>query len=247
VTAEPVVVQLHIDAPPDVVFDCFCDADALMTWMGAAARTEPWPGGAFAVDIDGMLVRGEFKVVERPSRLVFSWGFANEKLAPGASTVEVTLVERRGGTQLTLTHRDLPHNEVSKHEHGWARFLPVLAEVAARPSTRFEAVVRAFANNPDVSPPDRHLAPGRKFGSNGLKFRGKIFAMLSRDQLVVKLPEQRVIALVTSGHGQRMISGGSREMKEWLVVDSGSRLDWIGLAREACEFVKRELHHKVLT
>jgi uncharacterized protein YndB with AHSA1/START domain len=239
VTAEPVVVELHIDAPPDVVFDCFCDADALITWMGEAARTEPRPGGVFAVDIDRMLVRGEFKIVERPSRLVFSWGFADgAQLPPGASTVEVTLVEHGGGTQLTLTHTGLPASELSKHEHGWGRFLPVLAEVAARPATRFGAVVRAFANEPDVSPPDTQLPSGRKFGSNGLKFRGKIFAMLSRDQLVVKLPEQRVTALVASGDGQRMVSGGAREMKEWLVLDARSGQDWFLLAREACEFVK---------
>jgi uncharacterized protein YndB with AHSA1/START domain len=242
VAAEPVVVQLQIDAPPDIVFDCFCDADALITWMGQAARTEPWPGGYFAVDIDGMLVRGEFKVVERPSRLVFSWGFANGgELPPGASTVEVNLVERRGGTQLTLTHRDLPDNEVSKHRHGWGGFLPVLAEIAPTPATRFGAVVRAFADDPDVSPPDTQATSGRKFGSNGLRFRGKIFAMLSRDQLVVKLPQPRVAALVASGDVQRMVSGGAREMKEWLVLDARSAQDWVLLGREAYEFAKRQL------
>ena len=238
-SAEPVVVKLHIDAPPDIVFDCFCDADALITWMGDAARTQPWPGGAFAVDIDGMAVRGEFEVVQRPSRLVFSWGFADGRLSPGASTVEVTLVADRGGTQLTLSHRNLPDNEVSKHRHGWGKFLPVLAEVATRPSTRFSAVVRAFANDPDVSAPDAPGSSRRKFGSNGLKFRGKIFAMLSRDQLVVKLPEQRVATLVTLGDGQRMVSGGAREMKEWLVLDARSGQDWLLLAREACDYTRR--------
>jgi uncharacterized protein YndB with AHSA1/START domain len=239
VSAEPVVIQLHIDAPPDIVFDCFCDADALITWMGDAARTEPRPGGAFAVDIDGMAVRGEFEVVQRPTRLVFSWGFADDaQLPPGASIVEVTLVEHRGGTQLTLTHRDLPDNEVSKHRHGWRRFLPVLAEVAPRPSTRFAAVVRAFANDPDVSPPDAPASTRRNFGSNGLKFRGKIFAMLSGDRLVVKLPRQRVAALVTAGDGQRMVSGGAREMKEWLVLDARSGQDWLLLARETSDYAR---------
>jgi uncharacterized protein YndB with AHSA1/START domain len=238
VSAEPVVVQLHIDAPPDVVFDCFCDADALITWMGEAAIVEPWPGGAFAVDIDGMAVRGEFEVVQRPSRLVFTWGFAEGELLPGASTVEVKLVEHRGGTRLTLTHRDLPDNEVSKHRRGWGRFLPVLAEIAPRPSTRFAAVVRAFVNEPDVSPPEAPTSKRRKFGSNGLKFKGKLFAMLSGDRLVLKLPEQRVAALVTSGDGQRMVSGGAREMKEWLVLDARSGQDWLLLAREACDYAK---------
>jgi uncharacterized protein YndB with AHSA1/START domain len=237
--AEAMVFQVHIDAPPDVVFDCFCDADALITWMGDAATTEPVPGGVFAVDIDGMAVRGEFMVIERPGRLVFSWGFANGELPPGASTVEVRLVEHHGGTQLTLMHRDLPDSEVSKHRQGWGRFLPVLAEVAPRPSTRFAALGRTFLNDSDVSVPDARSSSGRKFGSNGLKFKGKVFAMLTRDQLVVKLPEQRVSALVASGDGQRLVSSGAREMKEWLVLDAPSHQDWVLLAREAREFAKR--------
>ena len=63
--------------------------------------------------------------------------------------------------------------------------------------------------------------------------------MLSRDQLVVKLPEQRVATLVTSGDGQRMVSGGAREMKEWLVLDARSGQDWLLLAREACAYTRR--------
>ena len=129
--AEPVVVSLHIDAPPDVVFDCFCDPAALDTWMGDRAELDPRPGGSFAVDIDEMAVRGEFTVVERPTRLVFSWGCAGTDVTPGASTVEVTLTEDRGGTELTLVHRDLPLSEISTHTTGWNRFLPRLAAVVS--------------------------------------------------------------------------------------------------------------------
>jgi len=106
-------------------------------------------------------------------------------------------------------------------------------------AARFTALANAFAKDPDVSLPDAQQSSGRKqFGSNGLKFKGKIFAMLSRDQLVVKLPEQRVTTLVASGDGQRMISGGAREMKEWLVVNPQSEQDWLRLAREAFEFAQ---------
>src|SRR5262249_17845406 len=155
--------------------------------------------------------------VERPTRLVFSWGFVDGELAPGASSVEVTLVEHRGGTLLTLTHRDLPDGEASKHRQGWGKFLPVLAEVAPSPSARFAALARAFPHQPDGSVPDAQTSSKRTFGSNGLRYKGRILAMLSRDRLVVKLPRQRVDALVAAGDGQRMISGGGREMRAWLV------------------------------
>jgi uncharacterized protein YndB with AHSA1/START domain len=238
VVAEPVVVRLHIDAPREVVFDCFCDPSALVTWMGDWADLEPTRGGTFAVDIDDMAVRGEFKVVERPSRLVFSWGVAGSDVPPGASTVEVVLAEDRGGTQLTLTHSDLPDVEVRRHAIGWNRFLPRLAAVAAEPATRFTALVDAFAGDPAVTPPEIGAGAGRKFGSNALKVNNKIFAMLRQDRLVVKLPGARVEALIGAGHGERMISGGGRTMKEWLVLDKRSDADWTALAREAYEFVE---------
>lgn len=132
---EPVVVRLHIDAPPDIVFDCFCDEDALVTWMGDRAELEPRPGGTFAVDINNMAVRGEFKVVDRPKRLVFSWGFGGSDVPPGTSNVEVTFTEDGGGTQLTLIHRDLPESEIDRHSSGWNHFLPALALVVADPAT----------------------------------------------------------------------------------------------------------------
>ena len=130
--AEPVVVRLHIEAPPDVVFDCFCDSDALVSWMGDWAQVDARPKGVFAVDIGDMAVRGEFQVVERPSRLVFSWGFAGSDVLPGTSTVEVTLTEKEGGTELTLEHKDLPQSEVSRHVVGWNQFLPLLMEFAPK-------------------------------------------------------------------------------------------------------------------
>ena len=103
-------------------------------------------------------------------------------------------------------------------------------------SARFQALVADFADDPDVTPPE----PGsgrRTFGANGLKVKGKIFAMLSRDQLVVKLPRERVDGLVAQGQGERMVSGGAREMKEWLVVATDASLDWQTLASEARAFV----------
>jgi len=239
VATEPVVVRLHIDAPPDVVFECFCDPAALVTWMGDRAELEPRPGGIFAVDINEMAIRGEFKVVERPNRLVFSWGFDGSEVLPGASNVEVTLTDDRGGTELTLIHRDLPDSEVSRHANGWKVFVPKLAAVAHGPATRFGALVAAFAGNPQVTPPENGFTRGRKFGSNGLRVNDKIFAMLRQDRLVVKLPKNRVEALIAAGQGERMVSGGGREMKEWLVLDQTSAENWRTLAREACEFVAR--------
>ena len=130
--AEPYVTQLRIEAPPEIVFDCFCDPNALLTWMGDRADLDPKPGGKFEVDVNGAPARGEFMVLDRPRRLVFSWGFAgSDELPPGASTVEVTLVPDGPATQLTLVHSGLPESQTEPHAVGWTHFLERLAIAAS--------------------------------------------------------------------------------------------------------------------
>ena len=68
--------------------------------------------------------------------------------------------------------------------------------------------------------------------------RGKIFAMLWRGRLVVKLPRARVDALVAAGEGERFDPRrDGRVMREWLVLETASQVEWLALAREALTFV----------
>ena len=79
----------------------------------------------------------------------------------------------------------------------------------------------------------------RAFGSTSLKTDGKIFAMLVKDRLVVKLDRRRVDELVEAGEGRRFDPGHGRLQKEWLDVDSVSDDVWLELATEAEAFVAR--------
>jgi len=66
----------------------------------------------------------------------------------------------------------------------------------------------------------------------GLRFRR------TKGEFVLKLPKNRIDELLTSGVGKRFEPRPGRVMKEWLVpADEG--VDWIELAKEACDFVKR--------
>ncbi len=98
------------------------------------------------------------------------------------------------------------------------------------PEDRFAQLV---AQIPDVDPP----GPSRGFGSSALKVGSKIFAMLTDGRLVVKLPRQRVDALVGSGDGEHLRTGRDRQMKEWLALHPTSPQEWLPLAREAMAFV----------
>ena len=102
------------------------------------------------------------------------------------------------------------------------------------PEERFAEVVAALLRAPGVTPPER----GRSFGSNGLKVDGKIFAMVTNDRLVVKLPRTRVDALVAAAQGERFDPRkNGRAMKEWLALEPSSNEDWLALAQEALAFV----------
>ena len=117
----------------------------------------------------------------------------------------------------------------AKPKLGAPRSKPTAAaepEVAAS----FAPIVSAFAQRPDVT-----LA--RMFSSRGvLKVKGKLFAMQVGDELVVKLPKQRVEALVRSGQARQFDPGHGRLMKEWATV-AADAAPWRALAEEAYEYV----------
>jgi hypothetical protein len=103
------------------------------------------------------------------------------------------------------------------------------------PDDRFEALVDELVAVPGVTPP----GPGRGFGAHALRFDKKIFAMLVRGRLVVKLPRARVDALVDAGEGSRFDANKGTPMREWLSLAPESRLDWPALAGEALDFAGR--------
>lgn len=75
------------------------------------------------------------------------------------------------------------------------------------------------------------------FGSPGLKVAGKVFAMLVKDRLVVKLPKTQVDECVAAGRGTYFDPGHGRLMKEWLSVPADAKAHWLPLARSAFECV----------
>ena len=96
------------------------------------------------------------------------------------------------------------------------------------PEERFATIVEELLSNPDVTPP----SDGKGFGSSGLKIQHKIFAMLVKGKLVVKLPKPRVDALIASGDGERFDPRhDGRLMKEWVTVEPTSEEEWLNLTR----------------
>ena len=143
--------SIDIDAEPTVVFDYLVTDDGMSAWMGQHASLDPRPGGEFVVGIAGHSIVGEYLEVDRPRRVVVSWGMAGSTdLPPGASTVAFTLTATASGTRVDLLHSDLPDVMVDGHDDGWQHFLPRLQTAASG---------GAFEEDPWVPTEDRHPAP----------------------------------------------------------------------------------------
>lgn len=99
---------------------------------------------------------------------------------------------------------------------------------------RYAALVDELVGVPGVTPP----RGGSGFGRGSLRFEGKIFAMLVRGRLVLKLPEARVSDLIAAREGVNFDANKGTPMREWLSLDPESGLAWLPLAREALDFAR---------
>ena len=94
------------------------------------------------------------------------------------------------------------------------------------PDELFEPIVDAFRGRTGVT-------TGRMFGSTVLKANGKVFAMLVKGKLVVKLNRERVDAMVAAGAGEYFDPGHGRPSKEWVAIGQESQPEWQRIAGEA--------------
>jgi uncharacterized protein YndB with AHSA1/START domain len=130
---DPIVRETWIGASPETVFAFFVEPAHVTRWLAEEATLDPRPGGiCHQTHVSGgrsYHLRGEFIEVTPPTRVAFTWGFEEDDVgvAPGASTVEVTLTAEDGGTRVRLVHRDLPEPAKPDHSAGWTSMLARLA------------------------------------------------------------------------------------------------------------------------
>ncbi|WP_051581031.1 SRPBCC family protein [Pseudonocardia acaciae] len=138
-TTETIVREIDIEASAETIFEFFVDPEKITRWLALEAELDPRPGGVCYQVHEGappdrgrFHMRGEFIEVDPPKRVIFSWGFENSDVgvAPGTSTVEVTLSpnESGTGTRVMLVHRGLPPATISDHSGGWTTMLDRLAK-----------------------------------------------------------------------------------------------------------------------
>jgi uncharacterized protein YndB with AHSA1/START domain len=133
-------VERHIDAAPERVFDAWLDPDAVGRWLfatpeGVMERVEidARVGGHFRIDErrGGELAShfGGYEEIDRPRRLVFSFGIDRAPDAMTRVTVEIT--PEADGSRLVLTHEKVWADYATRTGEGWATILDGLASALA--------------------------------------------------------------------------------------------------------------------
>jgi uncharacterized protein YndB with AHSA1/START domain len=133
VAAEPLIKEIYIDAPPQVVFSFLTDPVKMVRWMGIQAELDPKPGGIYRVDPNGRdVIRGSYLEVVPDSRIVFTWGWEEpgHRVPAGSTIVEIHLEPRAQGTWVRLTHRELPPEARENHDLGWMHYLARLKMIS---------------------------------------------------------------------------------------------------------------------
>jgi uncharacterized protein YndB with AHSA1/START domain len=131
---QTLVVRRFIPIPRERVFEAWLDPASLAAWMrpagttDATAEVDPRVGGKFRIVMargpEQYEHTGKYLVIEPPRRLPFTWISQATDHRPTAVTIE--LLEREGGTELVLTHRQLPSSQIESHRSGWSDIMQEL-------------------------------------------------------------------------------------------------------------------------
>jgi len=136
------VITRLFDAPRALVFKMWTAPEHMVRWWGCGqtqkvdvTEHDLRPGGRWRVvmrQVDGgdHVLRGIFREIETPERLVFTWSWEDADGNIGHQTVvTVTFAERGPKTEMTLHHAVFETTEMRDlHGDGWTASLDRLAE-----------------------------------------------------------------------------------------------------------------------
>lgn len=136
--------EIHIDAPPEVVFEVISQPQHIRSWWSDRATLDPAPGavGELVWEEGDHVVPIVVVDLDPPRRFSFQWVAPDGELPDHGNSLLVTFVlEPSGsGTVLRLTESGFRERgweaavleqTYREHEQGWDRYLPRLAAYAA--------------------------------------------------------------------------------------------------------------------
>jgi uncharacterized protein YndB with AHSA1/START domain len=131
-------VARHFDQPAEKVFDAWLDPASAGKWLfatpaGKMVKTEidARPGGKFTFtdrrDGEDVEHTGAYEVIERPRRLVFTFGVPKYS-GKEVTRVSLDFVPSGKSCDLTLTHEGVWADYEERTKEGWGKILEGLAK-----------------------------------------------------------------------------------------------------------------------
>ena len=135
IVAGTIHAVVEIAAPPERVFRALCEPEELAAWWGSADtyRTFDWsidlrPGGRWSAsartqtDENISTVRGEYRTVEPPRVLEYTWEASWEQFVP--TLVRIEIEPTPVGARVTVIHSGFAAAAAREgHAEGWKRVL----------------------------------------------------------------------------------------------------------------------------
>jgi uncharacterized protein YndB with AHSA1/START domain len=122
-------IRRVIPGSPERVFGAWTDPDEMKIWWGPAdvrclsAEVELREGGQYRIanelpDGSVLWISGEYKVVDRPHLLIYTW--IVEGANPSTEQVSVRFVPHDLGTEVVITHDLISSSTIrDQHQQGW--------------------------------------------------------------------------------------------------------------------------------
>ena len=107
-----------IPATPELLYECWIDADNHSAMTGASASSDPKLGGGFTAR-EGY-IEGTHLELEPFTRIVQRWRTLDFPVEAPDSLLEIVLEPSNGGTLLTINHSELPDGQGDSYKLGWA-------------------------------------------------------------------------------------------------------------------------------
>jgi activator of HSP90 ATPase len=115
-----VVQHVFLPAPPSTIYRMLTDPVEHGAFTGTVCEGEPIETGSFTASSG--YISGRYEILEPDRLIVCSWQTSEWPKDAPPSRLEFVLKPVEGGTELTMTHSELPASQAEDYRQGWIDF-----------------------------------------------------------------------------------------------------------------------------
>jgi uncharacterized protein YndB with AHSA1/START domain len=132
---ETIRQKVLVPAAPSEVYEAFIDPKKHSEFTGSKATCDPKVGGQFT-SWEGYIT-GKNLELKPPERIVQEWRTTDWPEQQIPSRLELTFKKAKNGTEISMTHSDVPAEQAAEIAQGWTDFYwEPLKEYFKKPSKK---------------------------------------------------------------------------------------------------------------